>query len=142
MDREKRQRAQGYIDRIVIEWRFGVSKRRYGMGRIIAKLPITSESEIFITSYGFTKVPVDARVEISMDGQGRWRDNIPVERFWRTLKYEDNYLKSYESVREPKAGLSRYFRFYNSRCYHQSLDYRTPDEMYESFIVEIQHTAA
>ena len=94
------------------------------------------------TSYGFIKVLKDAGVEISMDGQGRWRDNIYVERFWRTLKYEDIYLKSYESVRDLKGGLSRYFRFYNGRRYHQSLDYRTPDEMYESFKVEIEQAAA
>ncbi|WP_026295153.1 integrase core domain-containing protein, partial [Sediminispirochaeta bajacaliforniensis] len=55
------------------------------------------------------------------------------ERFWRTLKYEDIYLKSYESVRELKTGLTRYFRFYNSRRFHQGLDYRTPEEMYISF---------
>lgn len=58
-----------------------------------------------------------------MDDRGSWRDNIYVERFGRTLKYEDIYLKSYESVRELKLGVSRYFRFDNSRRYHQSLDY-------------------
>ena len=68
------------------------------------------------TSYGFIKVLKDAGVEISMDGQGRWRDNIYVERFWRTLKYEDIYLKSYESIRNLKIGLSRYFLFYNRAC--------------------------
>jgi putative transposase len=94
------------------------------------------------TSYGFIRVLKDAGVEISMDGQGRWRDNIYVERFWRTLKYEDIYLRSYETVRDLKLGLSRYFRFYNSRRFHQSLDYRTPDEMYESFRVEGERAAA
>jgi len=94
------------------------------------------------TSYGFIKVLKDAGVEISMDSQGRWRDNIYVERFWRTLKYEDIYLKTYESLRELKLGLSQYFRFYNSNRYHQSLDYRTPDEMYESFRKEVKQAAA
>lgn len=94
------------------------------------------------TSYGFIKVLKDAGVQISMDGRGSWRDNIYVERFWRTLKYEDIYLKSYESVRELKLGISRYFRFYNSRRFHQSLDYRTPDGMYESFKVEAEQVAA
>ena len=61
------------------------------------------------TSYGFIKVLKDTGVEISMDGQGRCRDNLYVERLWRTLKYEDIYLKAYESVRELKTGLSRYF---------------------------------
>ena len=85
------------------------------------------------TSYAFIKVLKDAHVEISMDGQGRWRDNIYVERLWRSLKYEDIYLKAYENVRDLKTGISRYFRFYNSRRYHQALEYRTPDQMYRSF---------
>ena len=88
------------------------------------------------TSYAFIKLLKEAGVEISMDGQGRWRDNIYVERLWRTLKYEDIYLKSYESVRELKRGLARSFRFYNERRYHQSLDYQTPAEMHESFKIE------
>ena len=77
-----------------------------------------------------------------MDGQGRWRDNIYVERFWRSLKYEDIYLKSYKSVRESKRGLHRYFTFYNSQRVHQSLDYRTPDEMFQSFEVQEEKSAA
>jgi putative transposase len=55
---------------------------------------------------------------------------------WRSLKYEDLYLKSYENIRELKQGLNRYFRFYNSKRFHQSLDYLTPDEMYQSFKTE------
>ena len=94
------------------------------------------------TSYRFIRILKDAGIEISMDGQGRWRDNIYVERFWRTLKYEDIYLKSYESVRELKHGLQRYFPFYNERRFHQSLEYQTPDEMYESFKVVEEETAA
>ena len=85
------------------------------------------------TSYDFIKILKDAGVEISMDGQGRWMDNIYIERLWRSLKYEDIYLKSYENVRELKKGVGRYFRFYNSRRYHQNLDYLTPDRMYQSF---------
>lgn len=94
------------------------------------------------TSYGFIQVLKEANVDISMDGQGRWRDNIYVERFWRSLKYEDIYLKSYESVRDLKRGLNRYFTFYNNRRFHQSLDYRTPDEMYQSFRVREEQAAA
>ena len=94
------------------------------------------------TSYGFIRALKNAGVQISMDGQGRWRDNIYVERLWRSLKYEDIYLKSYESVRELKRGLSRYFRFYNERQYHQSREYQTPDEMYESFQIEQDPVAA
>jgi len=75
--------------------------------------------------------PLEARgVRISMDGKGRWIDNVFVERLWRSVKYEDLYLHAYETVGEVKAALARYFSFYNARRPHQSLDYRTPDERY------------
>lgn len=67
-----------------------------------------------------------------MDGRGRALDNIYVERLWRTLKYEEIYLKSYESMIELQESVSRYFDFYNSERFHQSLGYGTPDEMYYS----------
>jgi putative transposase len=85
------------------------------------------------TSEAFLSVLRDHAIEISMDGKGRALDNIFVERFWRTLKYEDIYIRSYENVEELKQGLNRYFTFYNSERLHQSLDYRTPEELYESF---------
>lgn len=74
-------------------------------------------------------------IRISMDGKNRALDNIYVERLWRSLKYEDIYLKSYESVLELKKGIHNYFDFYNTERFHQSHDYRTPEEMYESFSV-------
>lgn len=74
-------------------------------------------------------------IEISMDGKKRALDNIYVERLWRSLKYEDIYLKSYESVSELREGIRKYFKFYNTERFHQSHDYRTPEEMYESFSV-------
>jgi putative transposase len=75
--------------------------------------------------------PLQAQgVRVSMDGKGRWVDNVFVERLWRSVKYEDLYLHAYDTVSEVKAALSRYFRFYNQRRPHQSLEYRTPDEMY------------
>ena len=93
--------------------------------------------EIFNTDQGsqFTDAefiePLAAKgVRVSMDGKGRWIDNVFVERLWRSVKYEDIYLHAYETMRELKAGLSRYFSFYNQRRPHQSLDYRTPDELY------------
>ena len=85
------------------------------------------------TSDAFTGVLLGKGVQISMDGKGRALDNIFVERLWRTLKYEDIYIKSYESVIELKEGVRRYFHFYNSERFHQSLGYATPDDMYESF---------
>ena len=69
-------------------------------------------------------------IEISMDGKGRFLDNIQVERFWRTLKYEEVYLKSYESVEEARRNIKEYIKFYNQERPHQSLGYRTPDEVY------------
>lgn len=65
-------------------------------------------------------------VRISMDGRGRVWDNIFVERLWRTVKYEEVYLKSYDTAREAKDGLARYFHFYNTERLHESLGYRTP----------------
>jgi putative transposase len=85
------------------------------------------------TSESFISVLLSHNIRISMDGKGRALDNIYVERLWRSLKYEDVYLKSYESVFELKQGLTRYFEFYNSQRFHQSLGYLVPDEMYESF---------
>ena len=82
------------------------------------------------TSTEWVKVLKDAHIQISMDGKGRWIDNVFIERLWRSVKYEDVYLHAYEDGRELKAGLSRYFEFYNGRRLHQSLEYRTPDEIY------------
>jgi putative transposase len=69
-------------------------------------------------------------IAISMDGRGRCMDNIFVERLWRSLKYEEVYMKDYASVREAHAGIDRYFRFYNHERLHQSLEYRTPAALY------------
>ena len=69
-------------------------------------------------------------IRISMDGKGRWIDNVFVERLWRSVKYEDIYLRAYENGRDVQAGLTRYFDFYNRKRLHQSLHYRTPDELY------------
>jgi putative transposase len=69
-------------------------------------------------------------IAISMDGKGSWRDNVFVERLWRTIKYEEVYLRAYESVSDARASLARYLDFYNRRRPHSSLDRRTPDEAY------------
>lgn len=71
-----------------------------------------------------------AEVRISMDGRGRFLDNIFVERLWRTVKYEDIYIRDYETVAEARAGLARFFSFYNRERFHQSLDYQTPAQVY------------
>lgn len=69
-------------------------------------------------------------IRISMDGKGRWIDNVFIERLWRSVKYEDTYLRAYENGRDAQASLTRYFDFYNRRRLHQSLEYCTPDEVY------------
>jgi putative transposase len=78
------------------------------------------------TSEKFTGALEAKKIAVSMDGRGRCMDNIFIERLWRSLKYEEVYLKDYESVTEARAGIDRYFRFYNHQRLHQSLDYRTP----------------
>lgn len=72
-------------------------------------------------------------IRISMDGKGAWRDNIFVERLWRTVKYEEVYLKAYDSVREARESIGRYLDFYNTRRPHSRLDSQTPDEVYFKF---------
>ena len=92
------------------------------------------------TSVDFTSVLTKAGVAISMDGKGAWRDNVFVERLWRTVKYEEVYLRAYDSVSEARASISRYLAFYNRGRPHSSLDERTPDEAY--FDVQAMATAA
>lgn len=82
------------------------------------------------TSEDFTKELREHEIAISMDGRGRWMDNVFVERLWRSVKYEEVYLKGYEGMRDAKGSLGRYFEFYNTRRRHQSLDKRTPDDVY------------
>lgn len=82
------------------------------------------------TDHRFTGLLESYGARISMDGRGRCMDNIFTERLWRTVKYEEVYLKSYQTIEEARAGLAAYFQFYNHERRHQSLDYRTPNEVY------------
>lgn len=82
------------------------------------------------TSQRFTGELQARKIAISMDGRGRCMDNIFIERLWRSLKYEEVYLKDYASVAEARTGIEAYFRFYNQERLHQSLDYRTPAVLY------------
>ena len=84
------------------------------------------------TSHDFTKVLIDAGVAISMDGKGSWRDNVFVERLWRSIKYEEVYLKAYDTVSEARVSIGRYLDFYNGRRPHSRLDRLTPDQAYFS----------
>src|SRR5690606_1093182 len=82
------------------------------------------------TSLAFTDALKEKGIQISMDGKGCWRDNVFVERIWKSLKYEEVYLHAYETVSEAKAGITTYFDFYNSARPHSSLGKMTPDEFY------------
>ncbi len=82
------------------------------------------------TSEAFTGVLKKHDIAISMDGKGRWVDNVVVERLWRSVKYEDVYLRAYENPTQLRAGLGRYFAFYNTQRRHSALDRRTPDAVY------------
>ena len=90
------------------------------------------------TSDAFTSLLKKHGIAISMDGKGAWRDNVFVERLWRTVKYEEVYLKAYDSVGEARASLGRYLAFYNQRRPHSSLGGRTPDEAYFGLIPKAQ----
>ncbi len=89
-----------------------------------------TDQGVQFTSQDFIGVLKRHEITISMDGKGRWLDNVFVERLWRTVKYEDIYLKAYESPRALQRGLETYFRFYNTRRRHAALDRRTPDAVY------------
>jgi putative transposase len=82
------------------------------------------------TSSDFTKVLQGREISISMDGKGAWRDNVFVERLWRSVKYEEVFLKAYQSVSEARASIGRYIEFYNTLRPHSALDRQTPDEAY------------
>ena len=82
------------------------------------------------TSQAFTGVLADNGIAISMDGKGAWRDNVFVERLWRSVKYEEVYLRAYDSVGEARQSIGQYLEFYNGRRTHSSLDGRTPDQAY------------
>jgi putative transposase len=82
------------------------------------------------TSEEFTSVLKEHEIQISMDGKGRWVDNVFVERLWRSVKYEEIYLKAYDDIRSAKESLGQYFEFYNYERRHQSLDRQTPDQAY------------
>lgn len=104
--------------------------------------------EIFNTDQGsqftsavFTEALTSQGVTISMDGRGSWRDNIFIERFWRSIKYEEIYLHAYDSVSAARRGIGRYIEFYNSRRPHSALDKSTPDEYYFASLPAIEQAA-
>ncbi len=106
---------------------------RYGIPEIF-----NSDQGSQFTSEAFTGILKANGIKISMDGRGRWMDNVFIERLWRSVKYEDVYLKAYDSIPAAREGLTTYFEFYNSRRRHQSLDRKTPDNVYWSTLPQKQ----
>ena len=98
---------------------------RYGISEIVN----TDQGSQF-TAEEFTRVALEAGCKLSMDGRGAWRDNVFVERLWRSVKYERVYLRAYDSVSAAKADIAEYFAWYNSDRTHSSLERLTPDEAY------------
>ena len=123
--------------RYVVAWRlsntleagFCAEALREALGHGRPEVFNTDQGSQF-TSREFTQVLEDSGVKISMDGKGRYADNIFVERLWRTVKYEEVYLKAYGNATETRRELGEYFRFYNNRRPHQALCYRTPAEVF------------
>lgn len=122
-----------WFSRYVLSWRLSNSLEADFCVEALQEALSLGRPDIFntdqgcqFTSHDFTKILLDREVQISMDGRGRALDNVFVERLWRSVKYEDIYLKEYRTVPELKQGLGSYFTFYNHRRPHQSLEYRTP----------------
>ena len=131
--------------RFVLSWRISNSLEGSFCVEALEEALAWRQPEIFntdqgvqFTSLAFTSVLKDHGVAISMDGRGRVFDNILVERLWRTVKYEDIYLKEYETVRRLRRGLEDYFRFYCFERFHQSLDYRTPWDVYQEALTRTE----
>jgi len=129
-----------WFSRYVLSWQLSNTLDNIFCINALEEALKLSQPEIFNTDQGvqftsrsFTEHLESADVKISMDGRGRVFDNIFIERLWRTVKYEDIYLKNYDTVTELAQGLERYFRFYNNERFHQSLDYRTPNQVYYDF---------
>jgi len=127
-----------WFTRRVLSWRVSITlEADFCIEAVEEALTRYAKPKIFNTDQGsqftstnFIKVLAAREIRISMDGKGAWRDNVLVERLWRTIKYEEVYLRAYASVSEARASIGRYLGFYNSRRPHSSLDGKTPDQVY------------
>jgi putative transposase len=127
-----------WFSRRVLAWRLSITmEAEFCIEALDEALARHDRPDIFNTDQGsqftsasFTGVLLKAGIAISMDGKGAWRDNVFVERLWRTIKYEEVYLRAYETVSEARASIGRYLNFYNRRRPHSSLDRLTPDQAY------------
>jgi putative transposase len=133
--------------RRVLAWRLSITMEvDFCIEAVEEALAKYAKPEIFNTDQGsqftsaaFTGLLLDNKIAISMDGRGSWRDNVFVERLWRSVKYEEVYLRAYDSVGDARASLGRYLIFYNALRPHSSLDARTPDHAYFN---PLPHTVA
>jgi putative transposase len=127
-----------WFSRRVLSWRLSITMDvSFCLEALEEAFLGNGKPEIFNTDQGsqFTSEAFTGRlkqegIRISMDGRGRWRDNVFVERVWKSIKYEEVYLRAYQSVSEARASLGRYIEFYNSRRPHSSLKAQTPDQVY------------
>ncbi|MGH8291508.1 MAG: IS3 family transposase [Steroidobacteraceae bacterium] len=127
-----------WFTRRVLSWRISITMEvGFCLDAVAEALAKYGRPDIFNTDQGsqftsaeFTGLLQSNSIAISMDGRGSWRDNVFVERLWRSVKYEEVYLRAYDSVADARVSLGRYFDFYNRRRPHSSLDRRTPDEAY------------
>ena len=127
-----------WFSRRVLAWRVSITMEvEFCLDAVEEALARHGRPEIFNTDQGsqftgqdFTGLLSDNAIAISMDGKGAWRDNVFVERLWRSVKYEEVYLRAYDSVGEARASIGRYLDFYNRKRPHSSLDARTPDHAY------------
>jgi putative transposase len=136
-----------WFSRRVLAWRLSITlEAAFCIEAVEEALACYGRPQIFntdqgsqFTSHDFTSVLSKNSIAISMDGKGAWRDNVFVERLWRSIKYEEVYLRAYDSVAEARASIGRYLTFYNGRRPHSSLDRRTPDQAY---FTPLPHLAA
>ena len=136
-----------WFSRRVLSWRLSITmEAAFCIEALEEALAHYGGPEIFntdqgsqFTSHDFTSVLLKNDIAISMDGKGAWRDNVFVERLWRSIKYEEVYLRAYDSVAEARASIGRYLTFYNGRRPHSSLDRKTPDQAY---FTQLPHSAA
>ena len=127
-----------WFSRRVLAWRMSITMQvDFCLEAVEEALARHGKPEIFNTDQGsqftsadFTGVLLANAIAISMDGRGAWRDNVFVERLWRSVKYEEVYLRAYDSVGEARSSIGRYLAFYNRKRPHSSLDARTPDQAY------------
>ncbi len=127
-----------WFSRRVLAWRLSITmETAFCIEALEEALARHGKPEIFntdqgsqFTSLAFTSVLIRNNIAISMDGKGSWRDNAFVERLWRTVKYEEVYLRAYQTVSEARTSIGRYFDFYNGKRPHSSLDRQTPDQAY------------